>query len=138
MSNQETRKGLAGKVVVAVIVLAVLAGVGFGVKSKLYKPEEGVKHFTITIESERDDFAETIECSSDLENLGQYVRTMEQCVWEESADGTYITGWYEMDQDLDNQYWWQICVDGELAGDGADATVLSEGCDYEFTLVQGW
>ena len=43
-----------------------------------------------------------------------------------------------MSQDLDNQYWWQISVDGVVASDGADFAVLEEGKDYEFDLIQGW
>ena len=138
MSNTQNKKPATAKIIVAVLFVAVLAVLAFFVKSKLYNPVEGGKKFTITITSERDNFKETIECSSDLENLGQYVRTMEQCVWEESTYGTYITGWYDMSQDLDNQYWWQISVDGVVASDGADFAVLEEGKDYEFDLMQGW
>lgn len=127
------------KVVVTVVfalVVAIAAVVGLNLNQLNTTTDE--KEFTIVIQSERDDFEKTIECSSDLGTLGEYVRTLDECKWEDSDYGTYITGWYDYDQDLDNQYWWAIYEDGEQATNGADLMELEDGHEYEFILIQGW
>lgn len=118
------------------VVLAVAALVGY----KVTRPdtEDGTKKFTLVVQSERDSFEKSVECKSDMATLGEYVRTLDYCEWEESEYGVYITGWYEYQQDLDNQYWWSININGEQSGSGADLIPLKDGDSYEFVLVQGW
>lgn len=118
-------------------VVLIAAGIA-GFTLNRVQTNSDMKNFTIVVQSDRDGFEKTVECSSDLGTLGEYVRTMDDCTWEDSDYGTYITGWYGLDQDLDNQYWWSIYVDNEMSNDGADLIELQDGHEYEFILVQGW
>ncbi len=114
-------------------VIAVIAGV---LNQK--GTQEGMKTFQVEIVSERDDYSETTQEQSDAEFLGEFLRTMEGCEWEDSQYGIYIKGFDGMMEDLDQQYWWCISVDGESAVTGADEIPLEEGGVYNFTLKQGW
>ena len=42
--------------------------------------------------------------------LGEFLRTFDSCEYQESDYGIYITGFDDMEEDLDNQYWWCISV----------------------------
>ena len=116
--------------VAAVVILVNL----FGAK----KTNPGSKSFTIEIVSERDGYDETLDCSSDLDNLGEYLRTMDNCTYSESEYGIYVQGFNGMMEDMDNQYWWSVNVNGEMASTGADGIPLTEGDAYSFVLKQGW
>jgi hypothetical protein len=115
------------------VIIAVTAGI-----LNHRSTEEGVKNFQIEIISERDSYSETTDCSSDAEYLGEYLRTFASCEWEDSSYGIYITGFDGMEQDLDNQYWWCVSVNGEASTVGADEIPLQDGDVYNFTLMQGW
>ena len=43
-----------------------------------------------------------------------------------------------MEEDLANQYWWSVLVNGESAVTGAEQIVLEDGVTYSFVLMQGW
>jgi len=124
--------------IVVIAALVLIAAAIAGIVLNKVNTNSDQKKFTIVVSSERDNLNETIECKSDLGTLGEYVQTMEQCQWESSEYGTYITGWYDCAQDLDNQYWWSVEVDHEMSATGVDGIVLTDGQEYEFTLVQGW
>lgn len=100
--------------------------------------QEGVKRFQIEIVSERDGYEEMVDCESSEEYLGQYLRTMEGCEWQDAEYGLYITGFYGMSEDLSEQYWWCVNVNHEDSTSGADAIPLAEGNVYTFRLMQGW
>lgn len=99
---------------------------------------EGLKTFQVEVVSERDDYAKTVECASQEEYLGAYIRTFPGCRWEELDYGIYITGFDDMMEDISSQYWWCVMVDGEAATVGADEIPLEEGKTYNFVLMQGW
>ena len=44
----------------------------------------------------------------------------------------------QMEEDLTNQYWWSVLVNGESAVTGAEQIVLEDGVTYSFVLMQGW
>lgn len=121
---------------VFVALVAVIAVVAVILNQKT--TTEGEKSFEVQIISERDDYDETTKCQSDAEFLGEFIRTFEGCDYEESEYGIYITGFHGMSEDLDNQYWWCVSVNGESATTGADMIPLTDGDTYTFTLVQGW
>lgn len=98
----------------------------------------GQKTFLVEVVSERDGYAQTVECTSEEEYLGAYMRTFPGCQWEESDYGIYITGFDDMMEDMSNQYWWCVMVEGESATVGADEIPLEEGKTYNFVLMQGW
>lgn len=132
MSNKK-KKILLGSFVSILLVLALV--VGYATK---IKPNSDEKSFTIRVTSERDSFDKVIECSSDKTTLGEHVQTLDECTWEKSEFGTYITGWYDLHQDMENQYWWAIYVNGEQSPTGADTIELRDGEEYGFVLTQGW
>ena len=66
------------------------------------------------------------------------MRTLDYAIWEDSTYGIYIKGFYNILEDMDNQYWWCVMVDGESAVTGADEIILEEGKEYSFVLMQGW
>lgn len=119
------------------ISVLIVAAIAVGYSTKI-KPNNNEKSFTMVITSERDDFDKKIKCSSSKTTLGEYVQTLDYCNWEKSEYGTYITGWYDMNQDLDNQYWWAVYVNGEKSPNGVDKIELKNGDEYEFILTKGW
>lgn len=127
------------KLILAVIFAAVLCivGVTAAVLTR-QQTQEGLKHFTVEVTSERDNYSEITDCESAEEFLGAYIRTFEGCEWQESDYGIYITGFDGMTEDIDNQYWWCVMVNGEAAVTGADEIPLQDGDAYSFVLMQGW
>ena len=121
---------------VFVVVVAVAAIVAVVLNQK--STTAGVKNFKVQIVSERDGYDQTTDCKSDAEFLGEFLRTFEGCEYQESDYGIYVTGFDGMKEDLDNQYWWCISVNGEAAVTGADEIPLQDGATYNFTLKQGW
>ena len=131
-----TKKSKIILISVFVAIVVILAGVAAYLN---FRPTtQGGKNFQIEIVSDRDSFSEVKECNSDAEYLGEFLRTYEDCEYEESEYGIYITGFAGMEQDLDNQYWWCVSVNGENSTLGADEIPLQEGEKYTFTLTQGW
>lgn len=127
------------KITVAAIFAAVLAAVGILAAVLNYRQTEaGVKHFKVEVTSERDGYSETVDCESTEEYLGAFLRNFDGCEWQESDYGIYIIGFDGMKEDMDNQYWWCIMVNGESATTGADEIPLKEGDTYSFVLMQGW
>ncbi len=115
------------------VVVGVIAGV-----LNYRATQEGVKHFKVEVTSERDGYSQTTECESEEEYVGAFLRTFEECDWEESDYGIYIKGFDGMSEDIANQYWWCVMVNGESAVTGADEIPLQDGETYNFVLMQGW
>jgi len=127
------------KITVIVVFAAILVVFGLIAGVLGYqKTQEGMKTFTVEIISERDGYSSKEECSSDAEYLGDFLRTYEPCIWEEAQYGFYLKGFYEMEEDMANQYWWCVMIDGESATTGAEETPLTDGAEYSFVLMQGW
>ena len=134
--KQWTKKQKMMLVAVFAVVIAV-AGIASGLLN--YRPgQEGVKNFQVIVTSERDGYSKTTECRSEEEYLGSFMRSFEDCEWQESDYGIYITGFDGMQEDVDNQYWWCVMVNGEAATIGADEIPLQDGEVYSFVLTQGW
>lgn len=121
-------------VFVAVVAVAAIVALVLNQKGTT----AGMKNFKVQIVSERDGYDQTTDCKSDAEFLGEFLRTFEGCEYQESDYGIYVTGFDGMKEDLDNQYWWCISVNGEAAVTGADEIPLQDGDTYSFTLKQGW
>lgn len=128
------QKGLLLAIFAAVVAVAGIAGWSLNRKAT----QEGLKSFTIVIMSERDNFTESLAYRSGEEYLGQFLRSFEACEWEESGYGIYIKGFYDMREDISEQYWWNVTVNGENSTTGADEIPLSDGSVYTFQLMQGW
>lgn len=123
--------------VAAFAVIIAAAGILAGILNHR-SAEEGVKSFQVVVASERDGYSETTECESEEEYLGDFMRSFEGCEWQDSDYGIYITGFNGMEEDVDNQYWWCVMVNGESATTGADEIPLQDGEVYSFVLTQGW
>ena len=115
------------------VVIGVIAGV-----LNYRATQAGMKEFQLEVVSERDGYLEITDCKSDAEFLGEFLRTYESCVWEDSTYGIYIKGFDGMMEDIDNQYWWCVTVNGESVMTGADEIPLADNDTYTFTLMQGW
>ena len=127
------------KVTLVVAFAAVLSVIGVIAAVLNYQETQaGKKTFTVEIVSERDGFSEKEECTSEAEYLGDFLRSYEPCIWENAAYGFYLKGFYDMEEDMDNQYWWCVMIDGESAMTGAEEIVLEDGVTYSFVLMQGW
>lgn len=127
------------KVILIAAFIAVIAAAGVIAGVLNYsETQAGKKNFKVEVISERDNYSKVTDCVSEEEYLGAFMRTFEGCEWEESEYGIYITGFDGMQQDLDNQYWWCITVNGGENNLGADQVVLTEGSTYTFSLIQGW
>ena len=132
MSKKTKAIIVAGFAVVVIAIIAVFA------LTKGKDVTKGGKSFTIEIVSERDSYNSSVKVESDLEYLGEYLRTMDNCKYSESEYGIYVQGFDDMMEDMDNQYWWCINVNGEMASTGADEIALKDGDTYSFVLKQGW
>ena len=119
--------------IAVIIVIGIIAGV-----LNHRTAQAGTKTITVEVISERDGYSKTTKCSSDAETLGGFLRTFEDCEWQESDYGIYILGFDGMLEDIDNQYWWCVSVNGESSVYGADEVLLNDGDVYNFTLMQGW
>lgn len=127
------------KIIYVTIFAAVLVVVGvIAAVLNNKNTQAGQKHFQVEVTSERDGYEQITDCKSDAEFLGEFLRTYENCEWEESDYGIYITGFDKMKEDVDHQYWWCVMVDGEAAVTGADEIPLLDGQTYHFVLKQGW
>lgn len=118
----------------AILVIAAVAAGGLNYRAT----QSGMKKFQVEIVSERDSYAQVETYRSHAEYLGEFLRTLEICEWQESDYGIYITGFDGMQEDLENQYWWCVFVNGESSMTGADEIPLADGDVYSFTLKQGW
>lgn len=127
-------KILVASIFAAIVLVAGAIAIIFNVR----ETQSGNKSFTFSVVSDRDSYNNELSCKSDLEFLGQYLRTLPECEYQESEYGIYITGFDGMSEDIDNQYWWCICVDGASATTGADEIPLTDGGNYSLVLMQGW
>ncbi len=127
------------KIMLVAVFAIIVAAVGIAAGVVNYRStQEGVKHFQVVVTSERDGYSKTTVCKSEEEYLGNFMRTFEGCEWQNSDYGIYITGFDGMEEDIDNQYWWCVMVNGESATIGADEIPLQDGEIYSFVLMQGW
>lgn len=127
------------KVTLVAIFIAVLTVIGIVAAVLNHRDtQEGMKQFKVEVISERDGYSETTDCESDKEFLGEFLRELEGCEWQDSEFGLYITGFNGMKEDIDNQYWWSVNVNGESSMVGVDEVPLADGDVYTFELKQGW
>lgn len=131
--NKKQKIVLVSVFAVIVVVAAVLAGV-----LNQRATQAGTKEFQVEVVSERDGYSSSSTYKSDAEYLGEFLRTLDSCEWQESDYGIYIMGFDGMMEDMDNQYWWCVTVNGESSTTGADEIPLTDGNVYHFTLMQGW
>lgn len=131
--NKKQKITLVSVFAAILVIAAVVAGV-----LNYRATQEGLKKFQVEVISDRDNYSQTTEYRSYAEYLGEFLRTMDGCEWQESDYGIYITGFNGMQEDMENQYWWCISVNGESSTTGADEIPLMDGDIYNFTLKQGW
>ncbi|MCL2254774.1 MAG: DUF4430 domain-containing protein [Lachnospiraceae bacterium] len=124
--------------IIAIFAAIIIIAAGTAVFLNVRETQEGTKSFQVVISSERDDFQKTTDEKSDLLFLGEFLRLMEGCEYEESDFGLFINGFYGMEQDFSREYWWLISVNGEGAMVGVDDIPILDGDVYSFTLIQGW
>lgn len=131
--NKKQKITLVSIFAAILVIAAVVAGT-----LNYRAAQEGLKKFQVEVISDRDSYSQTTEYRSYAEYLGEFLRTMDGCEWQESDYGIYITGFDGMQEDMENQYWWCISVNGESSTTGADEIPLMDGDIYNFTLKQGW
>lgn len=135
---EETKKNKKVWIAAAIFVfILVLAGIAAFLLNRR-ETAAGEKNFTLKIISQRDFYKEATEYTSNEETLGEFLRTLDFVEYEESSYGIYVKGLRDMNEDIDNQYWWCLLVDGESSTSGADEVPLTDGAVYTFTLEQGW
>lgn len=135
----EGRKRSIWKWVVVAAFLCVLATAGITAAFLNQKETTaGKKEFTVEIVSERDAYRGSTSYQSEEETLGDFLRTTDFVEYEDSSYGIYVKGFYDMEEDIDNQYWWCLSVNGEESTTGADGVPITEGDIYTFTLKQGF
>ena len=131
-----TKKQKLSIIMIFAAIIAIAAGIA--VFLNIRETQEGNKSFQVEIISERDNYHKKSKEKSDLLYLGEYLRVMEGCEYEESEFVIFITGFHGMKQDLDQQIWWNLAVNGENALVGVDEISLTEGDVYTFSLMEGW
>lgn len=131
--NKKQKITLVSVFAAILVIAAIVAGA-----LNYRETQTGKKAFQVEVVSDRDGYSVTTEYTSYAEYLGEFLRIMEGCEWQESDYGIYITGFDGMMEDMDNQYWWSVSVNGESSMTGADEIPLTNGDVYNFTLMQGW
>lgn len=131
-----SRKKKSILLIIFAAVIVAAGAAGWFLNQKETQP--GTKTFQLEIVSERDDFRQSEECRSEKEYLGQFLREFDECEWDEGQYGIYIRGLCGMEEDLADQYWWSILVNGEKSTTGADQIPLRDGDIYTLELKQGW
>jgi hypothetical protein len=126
------------RIIVTIFAVIIVIAAGAAVFLNIRETQEGSKRFQLEIISERDGFHETTQERSDLLYLGEYLRTMDGCEYDESEFGLFITGFHGMRQDFSEEYWWCLTINGEDSFIGADEVPLTGGDIYTFTLLKGW
>lgn len=129
-------KKVLAVVLAFVLVLGTVLFVSLVLNHKEYN--EDLIEIQLEIVSERDGYSNVEVIETECGSLGELLRTLDYCVYEESTYGIYIHGFYEMQDDTADQYWWCLTVNHGASNYGADETPLEDGCVYTFTLTQGW
>ncbi|MDE6591915.1 MAG: DUF4430 domain-containing protein [Oscillospiraceae bacterium] len=131
---------MANKTKAAVLIGCGVLFAGAAAIAAFTVPEtaDGEKNFTFEVYSERDDFSSSEEYSSDCEYFGQWCREQDFIGYSESEYGIYIHSVNGFEEDMDEQYWWCVMVDGESAALGADFLPITDGSSYRLELKQGW
>lgn len=125
-------------VIACCVVLFGAAGVIVALTSGLTGGEEGEKKFTLTVLSERDGINRSEEYSSECKYFGQWCREQDFISYKESSYGIYITAVDGCAEDMGEQYWWCVTVNGESSLTGADEIALESGSVYGLELKKGW
>jgi hypothetical protein len=125
-------------IITTVFAIIIIIAAGATIFLNIRETQEGIKNFQIEIISERDNFSERSREKSDLIYLGEFLRTMDACQYDESEYGIFVTGFYGMEQDFSQEYWWCLTINNEDSFLGADEVPLLEGDVYTFTLMKGF
>ncbi|MCM1577423.1 MAG: DUF4430 domain-containing protein [Ruminococcus sp.] len=131
---------MANKTKAAVLIGCGVLFAGAAVLAAVTLPETetGLKDFTVEVYSERDGYSTSDNYSSDLEYFGQWCREQDFIGYSESDYGIYIYSVGGFEEDMDEQYWWCITENGEIAQVGADSLPLNNNSVYRLELKQGW
>lgn len=119
-----------------IVMFVIFAGIGYYFQQK---GNENLKHITIEVISKRDNYEKTHDVKTEKENLGDVLKeTKIVDKYEDSQYGMYIKSVDGLADDVTQQYWWAILVNGESATSGADALVLEDEAKYTLELKQGY
>ena len=132
---------MAGKrkyIITSIFALIIIAAATAALLFNIRDTQEGVKNFRVEIISERDGYHETTAEKSALLFLGEYLRTLDYCQYQESDFGIFVEGFHGMEQDFGEGWWWEVAVNGEGAMVGVDEIPIIDNDTYTFTLRQGW
>ena len=128
------------KLIIGVLSTIVILLFGFYAYNymNIIKKTEGEKIISVTINSERDDFSETITHQTETLNLGEALVEMEIIGFDDTEYGKYIHTVSDIYADSDSEEWWKISVNGEDAMVGADEIAINDGDDINIDLVVGF
>lgn len=89
---------------------------------------EGVS-FKMIIKNTLTGEEESHDMVSEVSTLGEFMRTLDMCVWEDSQYGIYVTAINGVANDDEAAAYWSYYVNGEYAMVGADECTLEEGME---------
>ena len=129
--TQKTKKPL----ILAAAAFVVLVAAGL-VIWKFTAPQgtAGAKAYTFTVVDAEG--KETVhELHTDEEMLGAALLNEGLIEGEDSEYGLFVKTVDGITANEDNQEWWSLTIDGEMAMTGVDSTPVEDGGKYEFTLT---
>ena len=132
--TQKTKKPL----ILAAAAFVVLVAAGL-VIWKFTAPQgtAGAKAYTFTVVDAEG--KETVhELHTDEEMLGAALLNEGLIEGEDSEYGLFVKTVDGITANEDNQEWWSLTIDGEMAMTGVDSTPVEDGGKYEFTLTVGY
>ena len=117
------------------IVLCIAAGVLFHTN----KPETtaGTKEINVVV-IHADQTEKTFTYQTDAEYLADVLLENKLADGEMGSYGLFITTVDGETADNSKQQWWCITKDGEQVNSGADALPITEGDQFELTLMEGY
>lgn len=99
---------------------------------------DDLKTITFNVVSLRDEYFTTSEYKTDKQFLSDFLIEEDLIVYEDSQYGIYIRSVSDLNDDTDEQYWWAILIDDQMAEVGANEIVLEDGVKYTLELFQGY
>ena len=134
MNTQASKKRLLLAGIGFLVLILAFAAVYFFTRDM---PSPGEKQIFITIVS-YDQQEETLSFYTEEETLGGALLKEGLIEGESTSYGLYISTVKGVTANAAEEQWWKLMQNGEMLMSGADATMLSDGDQYELVFTVGF
>lgn len=124
-----------GIMAAVLLILCLSAGIFFHANKP--EPMAGEKEITILV-VHADQTENTFTCQTDAEYLADVLLENSLAEGEVGSYGLFITAVDGETADSSKQQWWCITKGGEQVNNGADTLPVTDGDQFELTLMEGY